>query len=189
MTSLLAEFLLEPVRVARRVRERTPIGAAFACYAVAGVSLAAADAVFGRGTGFGGIAFALALACVLRLTTGVLMTASVHLSAEMLGGQGRAAPLFALMGLSDLGWALLPPAALVARALGRGAWTGAFLGAAAGLVVLSLRARSVRLHYGFSRARAWTAVGLPYLAAAGLALLALGFAVWGTLHQLLKVFA
>ncbi|MFA6030729.1 MAG: hypothetical protein WC969_12800 [Elusimicrobiota bacterium] len=189
MTSIFADFLLEPVRAARRVRERTPLGSALLAFIFAGCSLAAADAVLGRGTGFGGLAFALALACVLRLTTGVVMTAAVHLSAEALGGQGRAGPLFALMGFSDLGWALLPPAALIARALGRGAWTGVVLAAAAGLVVLALRARSVRLHYGFSRARAWTAVGLPYLAAAGLALLALGFAVWGTVHQLVKVFA
>ncbi|MFA6092313.1 MAG: hypothetical protein WCU88_02015 [Elusimicrobiota bacterium] len=179
----LEDFLMAPERAALRAQERPPVAAAFGAFVLAGLSLAVSKAVLSGGS-IAFLAFAAAFAALMRVSAGTLMTALVHLLAEALGGRGRAAGLFALMGASDLGWTLALPAALLLRALAPGAWWAPLLCALpAAFAVLCLRARSVRGNYGLSPARAWAAVCLPYAAFAALAAAASMLLVAGLVQQ------
>ena len=98
--------------------------------------------------------------------------------------------LVALFGFSRLAWALSLPCVLLIKAFLPGA--GGALGLVfvlAGLWVVTLETRSVRLAYGFSRGRALGVVLTPYLAAGVACLMLVAAAVWGLVYQVIRLAA
>ena len=187
---LLEDFLLDAPRAAEDVRRKPPLLAGVGAYLLGGLSVALAFAVLQRGGALGGAWPFIALSCLWHVFSGAVMTALLHLIADAAGGEGRASSLFVLLGLSDLGWTLLLPAALLSRAMLPGAvWPFSLMFLFAGAVTLLLRVRSVKDNYGIGLGRAWLAVILPYAALFVLACLGLALAMWGAVMQLIKVFS
>ena len=114
----------------------------------------------------------------------------MHLAAEAAGGKGSALTLFSLFGFSRLAWALSLPAVLLLKAFLPDVWGAAgavfFL---AGLWVLVLETRSVRLAYGFGRGRAVGVLLAPYLALGVAGLMLVAAAVWGLVYQVIRLAA
>jgi len=187
---LIEDFLLDAPRAAEDVRRQPPLLAGLGAYLLGGLSVALAFAVLQPGGALGGAWPFLTLSCLWHVFSGAVMTALLHLIADALGGQGRASSLFVLLGLSDLGWALLLPAALLSRALLPGSlWPFPLMFLFAGTVTLLLRIRSVKDNYGIGLGRAWLAVLLPYAALFVLSLLGLALATWGVVIQIVKAFS
>lgn len=186
--SVIADFIEAPEEAARRTRESPRIAAALLAFVAAGTSVFLAQAVAGRGGALWSLWVSWAIACLWHLLSGAAMTSFLHLSAETVGGRGRALPLFVLVGLSDLGWALALPAVLIARVFFPDAsWPSWVLLALAGLLVLCLRARSIRLNYGLSAGRSWVAVSIPYAGAALMAGAFASLAVFGLVQRLMRL--
>ncbi len=92
----------------------------------------------------------------------LLGAAVVHLASELIGGEGRASSLLALMGLAKLPYVFVAPLALVARYT----WPGvASLGGVVILIwVLALYIVAIGANYGFGTGRAVAALVLPLMA-------------------------
>jgi hypothetical protein len=184
---LLEDFLLDPPRAAEDVRRKPPLFTGLLSFVLGGLSVALAFAVLQKGGAFGGVWPAAALTCLWHVFSGAVMTALLHLIADAAGGEGRASSLFVLLGLSNLGWTLILPAALLSRALLPGSvWPFSLMFLFAGGLTFLLRVRSVRDNYGIGIGRAWLAVLLPYAALFALAFLALALAMWGLAVQVVK---
>ncbi|MBI5202864.1 MAG: hypothetical protein HY925_14830, partial [Elusimicrobia bacterium] len=80
------------------------------------------------------------------------------------GNHGSGVGLFVLVGLSELGWALVLPTALILRALKLDSILSVGLVLMiAGVFNMRLKARSVRHIYGLSATKAWGLLMLPYI--------------------------
>lgn len=182
------DFVEDPARSAEAARRRPPLALALAAYVASAAGLFAAQALSGRAALLGVSWPAFAFSAAWTLGAGALFSALVHLAAEAAGGRGSALALFSLFGFARLGWALSLPAALMARAfLPDAGWAPGLLFALVSLWVFVLEARTVRLLYGFGRARAAAVVLAPY-AAAGLALLLVFAAMaWSAFYHLMRL--
>ncbi|HVE14397.1 MAG TPA: hypothetical protein VNI01_13435 [Elusimicrobiota bacterium] len=187
---LVDDFLEEPEALAGQLRASPRPLAAVGGFLVAGLSIFLAQAISGRAVFFGVSSFWLAVVCLWQLGVGAAMSALVHLSAEMMGGKGRALALFSLFGLSDLAWTTVLPITLLWLAAFPGqAWASGLLTMPVFYGVLRLRARSVSHAYGLPISKAWTAVGAPYLAMGLMVGALFSVAIWGVFRQLLKLAA
>lgn len=182
------DFIEDPARSADAARRRPPLALGMAAYAAGAVGLFAAQGLAGKHALLGVSWPALAFSCVWTLGAGALFSAAVHLFAELAGGRGSALALFSLFGFARLGWALSLPGILILKAaFPASGWASGLLFAASGLWVIVLETRSVRLLYGFGRARAAAVVLAPYAAAAGAALLVVSAAVWSLVYHAMKL--
>jgi len=171
---LLFDFFEDHLKAAAAVRARRPLALGSLCFALGALSFYVATAVSGRldPLPFGLITLTLLL--LWELAMGFVLTAVLHLIAEMEGRQGSAAELFVLFGMANLIWGLAIPLVMVFMSvLPRPHWpvTAVFL--IVGFFNLSLKARSLQDTYQVSSGRAWVTLILPYLAtlmASGLAL-------------------
>lgn len=187
---VVADFIEDPARAAEAVREDPPIGLGLAAFALGALSVFLAQAVAGRSSLFGASWAALAILCLWRVFWGLLGAAVLHLTAEVVGGRGRALPLFVLLGLSDLAWALALPGVLLCQAFLPGPrWGTAAVFMVVGFVSLSLKARSLSHNYRIGMTRAWLALSAPLLAAMAALFAFVSLAVWGAVGQLLKLLA
>lgn len=161
------DFIEDPKRAAQAVRRDAPVVLGFCAYLLSALSLFLAQAISGK-TGLFGLSWmTVSFVVVWSLGVGILQTGLVHLVAEACGGKGRAMPLFVLLGLSELGWALVLPAVLVVQAFFPGTkWGLPIVSFAVSLIVLLLKVRSIRLNYSFSSMAAWFAILFPQLAVA-----------------------
>lgn len=182
------DFVEDPARSAEGARRRPPVALALAAYVAAAAGLFAAQALSGRAALLGVSWPAFVFSAAWTLGVGALFSAVVHLAAEAAGGRGSALALFSLFGFARLGWALALPAALMARAFASDAvWAPGLIFALVGLWVFVLEARTVRLLYGFGRARAAAVVLAPYAAAALAVLLAFAAAAWSAFYHLMRL--
>ncbi|MDE2290762.1 MAG: hypothetical protein KGL53_01660 [Elusimicrobia bacterium] len=182
------DFVEDPGRSAEAARRRPPVALAVTAYAAAAVGLFAAQGLAGRHAVLGVSWPGLLFACALALGEGALLAAASHLAAEAGGGKGSALALFSLFGFARLSWALSLPGMLVLKAVAPGAgWAEGGLFLLCWLWALVLETRSVRLLYGFSRARSAAVVLAPYAAAAAAGLLVMAAAVWSTVYHLMRL--
>lgn len=182
------DFVEEPARSAEAAGRRPPVALAVFAYIAAAAALLAAQGLAGR-VAFLGVSWpALAFSAAWSLGSGAFFAAAVHLAAEAAGGKGSALTLFSLFGFSRLAWALSLPAVLLIKALlpDVGGAVGAIF-VLAGLWVLALETRSVRLAYGFGRARALGVLLAPYLAMGVAGLMLMAAAVWGVVYQVIRL--
>jgi len=187
---VFCDFIEAPDRAAEAVRERPPVWIALAGYAAASLSVFLAHGVAGSNGILGFSLAALGMLLLSRLALGVLLTGLVHMAAETFGGNGRALPLFVLMGLSDLAWTLLLPATLLMQvAAVHSRWMAAAVFLGIYWLCLSLRARSIRHNYRVGALKAWAALLSPYAAAAGLGLALFAAALWGLAQQAVRLFS
>ncbi|MBI3298824.1 MAG: hypothetical protein HYZ75_11705 [Elusimicrobia bacterium] len=182
------DFVEDPVRSAEAARRRPPLALGITAYALAAAGLYAAQGLAGRNVLLGVSLPALAFVCSWSLGMGALFAAAVHLAAEAAGGRAPALALFSLFGFSRLAWGLALPAMLLLKALAPDAgWAAGAVFAAAGLWVLVLETRSVRLIYGFGHARALAVVLAPYAALATGILLVFAATAWGLVYQFMRL--
>jgi len=187
---ILSDFIEAPRRAADDARRRPSVLLGLAGYLVAALSLFMARKLVGQAGLAGTFLFALAALFVLRAGLGVVQTGVVHLVAEALGGRGGAVPLFTLMGLSELAWALVLPAVLIVQAAGaHSGWVFMAIFSLAYLLSLSLKARSIRHNYGLGTVKAWSALLFPYAAAAAVAAAALTAALVAVFQQVVQALA
>ena len=182
------DFVEDPARSAEAARRRPPVALAVVAYAAAAAGLFAAQGLAGRG-GLLGVSWpALAFSTVWSLGVGALFSAAVHLAAEAAGGKAPALATFSLFGFSRLAWGLALPAMLLLKVLRpEASWAASLVFAGAGFWVFVLEARSVRLLYGFGRARSFAVVLAPYAAVGVGALLLFAAAVWGAVYNLMRL--
>ena len=182
------DFVEDPARSAEAARRRPPVALAVVAYAAAAAGLFAAQGLAGRG-GLLGVSWpALAFSTVWSLGVGALFSAAVHLAAEAAGGKAPSLATFSLFGFSRLAWGLALPAMLLLKVLRpEASWAASFVFAGAGFWVFVLEARSVRLLYGFGRARSFAVVFAPYAAVGVGALLLFAAAVWGAVYNLMRL--
>lgn len=186
---LIEDFLVDPPGAAEDVRRKPPLLRGLSAFLLGGLSAGLVSALFSSARGLAWVWPSLALACLWHILVGALMTAVFHFVAEASGGEGRASSLFVLLGFSDLAWALVLPAAMLANALRPDAyWPLPLLLFTGGLLAFALRVRSVRTNYGLSSARATMVVVLPYAAAAVLSALVFLLAAWSMVAQAIKLF-
>lgn len=182
------DFVEDPARSAEAARKRPPIALALAAYVAAAVGLFAAQGLAGKHALLGVSWPALGLSAAWTLGVGAVFSSVVHLAAEAAGGRGSALALFSLFGFARLGWALSLPAVLLLKAVAPdAAWSASLLFALVGLWVLVLETRSVRLLYGFGRARAAAVVLAPYAAVCAAALLAVAAAAWSAFYHVMRL--
>lgn len=182
------DFVEDPARSAEGARKRPPLALGLAAYVAAAAGLFAAQGLAGRHALLGVSWPALAFSAAWTLGLGALSSSLVHLAAEAAGGRGPVLALFALFGFARLGWALSLPAVLLLKAFFPDAgWAASLLFVLVGLWVLVLEARSVRLLYGFGRARALAVVLAPYGAAAAAALLVFAAAAWSAFYHVMRL--
>ena len=145
----------DPARSAEAARKRPPLALALAAYVPPAAGFFAAQGLAG-GHALLGVSWpAFAFSAAWTLGVGVLFSSVVHLAAEAAGGRASALALFSLFGFARLGWALSLPGVLLLKVLAPDAgWSANALFVLAGLWVFVLETRSVRLLYGFGRARA-----------------------------------
>ncbi|HAH08457.1 MAG TPA: hypothetical protein DCM05_18350 [Elusimicrobia bacterium] len=187
---LIEDFLLDPPRAAEDVRRKPPLMRGLAAFLLGGLSVGLVSALFSSSRGLAWVWPSLALSCLLHILGGAIMTAIFHFVAEASGGEGRASSLFVLLGFSDLAWALVLPAAMLANALRPDSyWPLPLLIIFGGLLTFTLRVRSVRSNYGLSAARATMVVVLPYAAAAVLSALVVFLFAWSMVAQVVKLFS
>lgn len=187
--ALYQDFFEAPESSVREVQDRLPLAAGASAYLLAALSIFLARALFGGGRLFGGYGPTLAMTAAWHLGAGFLSSAVIHWLAEGFGGKGRALPLFVLLGLSELAWALVLPLAFLLRAAAPGSAFAfpacmAFVGAG----VLCLKARSIRLNYGLGPGSSWLVLLLPFLLAAAALALTLSLTLWGAALQVSRMF-
>lgn len=184
------DFVEDPARSAEAARRRPPVALAVLAYVAAAAGLFAAQGLAGR-VAFLGVSWpALAFSAAWSLGSGAFFAAAVHLAAEAAGGKGSALTLFSLFGFSRLAWALSLPCVLLTKAFLPGA--GGLIGVIfvlAGLWVVTLETRSVRLAYGFGRGRALGVLLAPYIALGVACLMLVAAAVWGLVYQVIRLAA
>ena len=172
---LVFDYFEDHVRVAAQVNERRPIFLGLFCYVLGGVSLYVAQALAQR------------LYVLPYSWSFCALAAALHLIVEMGGAAGSAASLFVLLGMAELSWSLAVPLVLLARLFFREsslAVTVALLAVA--FWSLTLKARSLRDNYHIGLGRAWLSLGLPYFAAAVLAVLAFSLALIGLIVKFMQ---
>jgi hypothetical protein len=160
---LLFDFFEDHAQAAAAVRQRRPLALGVFCLVIGAVSFFASLCLVGRLSPlpFGWISVSLFI--LWELATGFLLASVLHMISDMEGSSGSASGLFILLGMANLVWALLVPAAmLLMAAFPRNGWplTAAFL--LVGYFNLSLKARGVRDCYGVSLGRSWMTLLLPY---------------------------
>ena len=184
---LVFDYFEDHVRVAAQVNERRPIFLGLFCYVLGGVSLYVAQALAQRLYVLPYSWSFCALAVLWELGAGFLLAAALHLIVELGGAAGSAASLFVLLGMAELSWSLAVPLVLLARLFFREsslAVTVALLAVA--FWSLTLKARSLRDNYHIGLGRAWLSLGLPYFAAAVLAVLAFSLALIGLIVKFMQ---
>jgi len=186
---LIYEFVEDRQQAIEGQRQRPLVAIGILCYVVAATSLllcqALTDATPLMGFSWGTWAFA----CVLRLGTAIFLAAIIHLFAESLGGKGRVIPLFVILGLCELVWALLLPAVFLTEFLFSGsAWVMRLLFLLVALWALALKVRCIRAIYRFGSAQAWASYFSPYLVLFITGALLFASMMW-SLTSKIKVFA
>lgn len=182
------DFVEDPARSAEAALKRPPLALALVAYVAAAAGLFAAQGLAGKQALLGVSWPALAFSAAWTLGMGALFSAVVHLAAEAAGGRGSALALFSLFGFARLGWALSLPAVLMLKAFAPEAgWSASVLFVVVGLWVFVLEARSVRLLYGFGRARAAAVVLAPYAAASAAVLLVFAAAAWSAFYHVMRL--
>jgi len=188
--AIFYDFIEAPVLAAEETRAHPPVAFGALGYILAAMSVFLAQAVYGEEALLGLSWFSLSLTCVWNLGTGFLLAAVVHLFAESLGGRGRVVPLFVLLGFSELAWAVFLPGVFIVQAvLPESRWALKFLFVSVGTMTLLLKARSIRHNYRFGSLPAWISLLAPYAAVALSLTLLTAAALWGLIHQILKVAA
>jgi hypothetical protein len=186
---LLFDYFEDHRRAAELIAQRRPVALGILGFAVGALSLFVAQAVAGRlwPLTFGWSSLGLML--LWKLTTGFFLAAIVHLILDLGGVRGSGSTLFVHLGLASVAWALAVPLSLLARLAAPTsnlAMTAAFF--AVGLLSVFLKARSIQDNYGVSGARAWTTLGLPYLALAAAFAVAIGLTAVIAFLQVMKAF-
>lgn len=186
---LFYDFVDRPERAAATAAARPPVAFGVAAYCAGAASLFLAQALSG-GAWLGASWFSLGMLCVWNLACGVMIAALVHVFADGMGGKGRVIPLFVMMGYSELGWGLAIPVSLIALALlPSSPWLRGLAISAVGIVVFSLKVRSIRLNYGFSRLQAAMSLAAPYATLAAAAALGVGGVLWAIVSTAVKAAA
>lgn len=186
---LLFDYFEDHRHAAELITQRRPVGLGILGFSVGALSLFVAEAVAGR---LWPLAFgwsSLGLMLLWELTTGFILASILHLILDLGGVRGSGSALFVHLGLADAAWALAVPLALLARALAPAsglAMTAAFF--SVGALTVFLKARSIQDNYGVTSARAWTTLGLPYLALAAAFALAIGLTAVIAVLQVMKAF-
>jgi hypothetical protein len=184
---ILFDFIEAPKRAAESVREDPPLGLGLAAYVASAVGLFLANALAGRFQLFGVSWVSLLVTCLWHVLIWLMMSSLLHLVAEAAGGEGRALPLFVLLGLSNLVWTLALPGVLLVQALELPRLAISLLFSIIGFLGLYLQARSIGHNYQVSPAQAWITLAVPYLGAGALILLMISLAIWGVIAQILKL--
>jgi len=182
------DFVEDPALSAEAARKRPPLALALVAYVAAAAGLFAAQGLAGKHALLGVSWPALAFSATWTLGMGALFSSLVHLSAEAAGGKGSALALFSLFGFARLGWALSLPAVLLLKAFAPEAgWSASAIFVVVGLWVFVLETRSVRLLYGFGRARAAAVVLAPYAAAGSAVVLVFAAAAWSAFYHVIRL--
>ncbi|OIO04233.1 MAG: hypothetical protein AUJ52_15680 [Elusimicrobia bacterium CG1_02_63_36] len=186
---LFYDFVDRPERAAATAASRPPVAFGVLAYCVGAGTLFLAQAISG-GAWLGTTWFSLMMLCVWNLAFGILITALVHVFADGMGGRGGVIPMFVMLGYSELGWGLAVPASLIALALFPGsAWLRMATVSFVGVIVFSLKVRSIRLNYGFSRLQAALSLAAPYATLAAVAALGVGGMIWAFVSVITKAVA
>ncbi|MBI5630999.1 MAG: hypothetical protein HY921_08960 [Elusimicrobia bacterium] len=186
--SLVYDYFEDHVRAAALINERRPLAFGILCFLIGGLSLFMARALGQRLVFLSFSPGSCALALLWEVACGFLLTATLHLILEMGRIKGNAAGLFVMLGLADLSWALCVPLLLVGQWLiPHAGWTASAVFSLAGLLNLSLKARSLQDNYHIGAGRAWLTLGLPYLAVLGAILLSFALALLALMLQLVKL--
>jgi len=182
---LLYDYFEDRAHSSALIRQRRPIALGLFGILLGGTSLYVAHALAGKMMlPFGWPA--LALEIVWHATLTFVTAALLHLILELGGARGDARALFVHFGLSELTWVSAVPLVLLCQAaLDKPAWGLRLVFFTVGLWSLSYKARGIRDEYGISGGRAWLTLGLPYLGAILLVLLAAFLATLGFLLSVL----
>lgn len=184
------DFIEDPERASEAVRRTPPIGLGLLAYAFAAFSAFLAEAITGRLGIFSASLVSLTVLLVWHLGVGIMQTALVHLVAEVSGGEGRAAGLFVLLGLSELAWALVLPGVLVVQAFFPDAnWGISAVFLAVGILCLWLKLRSIQLNYRIGGVHALFALLFPYLAVAASLFFIFFAAIAGFIESMARIVA
>lgn len=187
--NIFYDFIEAPERSAAALREDPPVGLGLAGYLFSALGLFLAEALTGKTGLLGPTLVGLSAILVWHLGSGVVQTALAHIVSEASGGRGRVLSLFVLMGLSELGWALVLPGVLVMQAFFPEArWSVHLVFGGAWLVVVWLKLRSIRQNYGFGALPACFALLFPYVALAGSMAFVLLIAIWSSVQKLSGLF-
>lgn len=174
MIELAYDFFEDHVGAAAEIRRRRPLALGLLACLAGGTSLFFAQALAGRLSVLSLSWPSLVASLTWHVSLAFLTTAVLHLILEMTGSKGSAGVLFVHWGLSDLAWMLAVPSVLLIQALAPDSpWTIRLVFFGVGLWSLTLKARGIRDEYGVAPGRAWLTLGVPYLAVAALAGLAL----------------
>lgn len=174
MIELAYDFFEDHVHAAAEIRRRRPLALGVLALLTGGTSLFFAQALAGRLSVLSLSWPALIASLTWHLSLAFVTTAILHMVLEMSGSRGSAGVLFVHWGLSDLAWMLAVPSVLLIQALApRSPWLVRLAFFLIGFWSLALKARGIRDEYGVAPGRAWLTLGLPYLAVAALAGLAL----------------
>jgi hypothetical protein len=186
--SVFYDFMEDPERAAQQIRQDPPVLLGFFAFLVSSFSTFLAEALTGRLGFLGASMLSMSIAILWHLGIGLLQAAVVHVVAEASGGEGKVVPLFVLLGLSELAWALVLPGVLVVQAFFPDSpWAIAGLFFAVSLIVMYLKVRSIVLNYGFGVLQALFALIFPLLAAAASLFMICAVAMGGLFQQLLKL--
>lgn len=186
---LLFDYFEDHRHAAEMIAQRRPVALGILGFAVGALSLFVAQAVAGK---LWPLAFgwsSLGLMMLWELITGFLLAAILHMILDLGGVRGDGSALFVHLGLANAAWALAIPVALLVRLLAPHSavlMTSVFL--AVGFLTLFLKARSIQDNYNVSAARAWTTLGLPYLALAAAFAVAVGLTAVIAFLQVMKAF-
>ena len=174
---LIYDYFEDHVRLAGFVRERRPLTVGILGFLVGGLSVFIAQALTNRLHVLSFSWTSLVVVVIWKIVAGFLLAAILHLILELQGLKGDVVGLFILFGLADLAWGLTVPLVLVLKSFSDSNWpvTGAFM--LVGFLSLSLKARSLQASYRISSGRAWFTLGLPYVAAVALGMLAVSLLV------------
>ena len=164
LLEFLYDYFEDRAHAAALIRQRRPFAVGLLGALAGGASLFTAQALAGRLTLLSFSLPSLFLVLLWHVAMLFVATAVLHLLLDLTGARGDAGALFVHLGLSELAWAAIVPAVLLAQLLPSPAWAvrGAFF--AVGVWSLALKARGMRDEYGVGEGRAWLTLGLPYLA-------------------------
>lgn len=184
---LIYDFFEDHVRASMQVIERRPIALGMLGFALGGLSVFMAQALTGRLSllSFSWPSFGIVIGW--KIIAGFVLAAVLHLILDLQGIKGNVAALFILFGLADLAWALALPLVLVFRVVLSSSnlpATIVFFGT--GLLVLSLKARSIQDVYRVGSGKAWFTLGLPYLGAILGSMLLFGLLMLKLILELVK---
>lgn len=149
------------------------------CFALGGVSLFVAKAMAHKLFVLPFTFSSLFLTMLWEVVAGFLTAAVLHLILDIEGIEGSAVSLFVLLGMANLVWAVAIPFVMLLRLImPESVWPVTLVFFIVGLMVFTLKARSLKDNYRISGVRAWVTLGLPYLALFVAAMVALSLALW-----------